>query len=680
MAIELFIEKYPVDVNETFSTLLTFAIDDIKDFGSKNTTFSKTIILPGTKNNNKLFGNIFDFSVSNDYDPTATNINLNFNAAISADAIIFADNFQVFKGVFRILEITIDKGMVEYECAVFGELGGFISALGNKKLEDLDFSSRNHAWTTTNMINSWSSTFGTGYFYPLIDYGNVSTAKHDWDFSTLRPALFVYEYLQKIFTDAGYSYYSAFIETAAFKRLIVPVNTKQLYKTSNIGVDAQVTTTKTPIGGGFLSNRLQFDTVTLSNFTASLSNSLFTFNGSSTTQFSPDIELIGQLQDTTASTTISIRKNGAAFFTKTFAATGVGGTIPVRFTYTTAFNVTTSDTIDIYCSTSSGTAPILSIDYASMILTSATAQIAVANYGDTLTMNSTIPKGILQKDFLSSIVKMFNLYLFEDYDVNKRINIMPFVDYYTNATANDWGLKVDRNEPMKVKPMSELNARYFEFNYKQDNDFYNEEYRKRYNQNYGSYIYDSQYEFSNESKKVDIIFSGTPIVGYSGEDKYYSTIFKKSGTTEEQIDSNIRILQARRITGVSSWAIKNGASTLATATEYGFAGHYDSPTLPISDINFGVSKELYFVVTGGSLNVNLFNVYWSPYMAEITDKDSKLLTCKMKLAFKDVYKLDFSKLIWLDGSLWRLNKISDFNVTKTETVNVELIKVINRIY
>jgi len=91
MAIELFIEKYPVDVNETFSTLLTFAIDDIKDFGSKNTTFTKTIILPGTKKNNKLFGNIYDFSVNNKYHPTDNKINLNSNDAISADAIIIAD-------------------------------------------------------------------------------------------------------------------------------------------------------------------------------------------------------------------------------------------------------------------------------------------------------------------------------------------------------------------------------------------------------------------------------------------------------------------------------------------------------------------------------------------------------------------------------------------------------------
>lgn len=680
MAIELYIENKAVDINESFSTLLTMSIDDIMDFGSKNTTFSKTIVLPGTKNNNKLFGNIFEVTASNSYDPLTNNIGLNFNAAISASAYIFADNMQVFKGVFRILEIIIDNGMIEYECAVFGELGGFISKLGNKKLEDLDFSAYNHAWTVTNIAASWTLTFGSGYYYPLIDYGNVSTGKHDWDYTTLRPALFVKEYIDKIFSGATYTYTCALFGTTAFKRLHVPVNTKVLYKTSNIGIDASITSIKTPIGGGTLANRVQFDTVTLSNFTASLSNSLFTFNGGTSTQFSPNINLIGEIANSTATVYVQIRKNGTALFTKSFGATGIGGTVPMRFTYTTPITVTTSDTIDLYCYTLSGTTPSLSIDYGVMTFTSATAQIAPANYGDTLVMNATIPKGVLQREFISSIVKMYNLYIFEDYENEYNLKIMPFVDFYNGATTTDWSTKVDRSQVMRLKPMSELNARYFEFNYKDDSDFYNQEYKKRYNQTYGSYIYDSEYEFANDSKKVDIIFSGTPSVGYTGEDKVYPTIFKKSGTTEEQIDSNIRILQARRMTGVASWAIKNGVTTLGSYTEYGYAGHFDHPTIPTSDINFGVSKELYFTISSGTLTNNLFNVYWSSYMAEITDKDSRLLTCAMKLNYKDIYRLDFSKLVWIDGALYRINKIEDFNATNEDICKVSLLKVINRIY
>ncbi len=67
-------------------------------------------------------------------------------------------------------------------------------------------------------------------------------------------------------------------------------------------------------------------------------------------------------------------------------------------------------------------------------------------------------------------------------------------------------------------------------------------------------------------------------------------------------------------------------------------------------------------------------------MAEITDKDSRLLTCTMKLNYKDIYQLDFSKLIWVDGALYRINKIEDFNATNEDICKVSLLKVINRIY
>jgi len=73
---KLFIENNEVDVNVSFSTLITFAIDDIKDFGAKNTNFSKTIIVPGTKRNNVLFGNIFDINSANDYSPAGQNIGI----------------------------------------------------------------------------------------------------------------------------------------------------------------------------------------------------------------------------------------------------------------------------------------------------------------------------------------------------------------------------------------------------------------------------------------------------------------------------------------------------------------------------------------------------------------------------------------------------------------------------
>ena len=60
---EIYIEDYKLDLLQDISTEFNYTIDDIVDFGSKNTSFSKTINISGTATNNKIFGFVFDFLV-----------------------------------------------------------------------------------------------------------------------------------------------------------------------------------------------------------------------------------------------------------------------------------------------------------------------------------------------------------------------------------------------------------------------------------------------------------------------------------------------------------------------------------------------------------------------------------------------------------------------------------------
>jgi hypothetical protein len=67
-------------------------------------------------------------------------------------------------------------------------------------------------------------------------------------------------------------------------------------------------------------------------------------------------------------------------------------------------------------------------------------------------------------------------------------------------------------------------------------------------------------------------------------------------------------------------------------------------------------------------------------MAEITDKDSRLLTASFRLNARDIYNLDFSKMVYLDGGLYRLNKIEDYNASREDECTVTLLKVIQTLY
>ena len=667
---EIYIEDNKLDLLQDISTEFTYTIDDITDFGSKNTSFSKTISLSGTARNNQIFGFVFDIANANDFDTTKANVNYNFNASKSAKCIIYIDKVQIFKGTLRILEIVVDKETIEYQCSVFGELGGFMTTLGNKKLENLDFSAYDHVYNTTNITASWDAARGEGYFYPLIDYGNVSTNKVDFQYTTFRPAIYIKEYIDKIFANIDYTYECDFFETDYFKRLVIPHNQKQLTKTTSDLNNAVLTVPQEVLGSSFI----RFTTVTGSGLVPSAANSKFTYTGAAAFTLSFDYNFNG----TSTAGTLNILKNGVSiygeYFTDTFSISGSISTLMVQndylqFQFTN--NAPNKDDIPI------------TVNDADVSFNSISSIPVALALGDGLIMNDCIPKGIFQRDLFLSICKMFNLYVYDDKFKENNIIIKPYIDFYetSSSTANDWSNKIDRSKPLSIKPMSELNARYYNYKFKEDNDFYNENYKKKYSESYGNSIFDSLYDFSKDTETVEVIFAPSVLFRAIGTDKIYPAIYKKSNanSAEDNMDSVIRIMQVKKIPSVTSWAIKNISATLVTLTSYGYGGHLDDPYTPLNDINFGAPKEIFYS-SDNYTNNNLFNVFYDTYMAEITNKNSKLLSCSILLNTIDIFNLDFSKYIWIDGSLFRLNKIMGYNPMEYNTTKISLLKVIETTY
>jgi hypothetical protein len=171
MITEIIVEQQRLDLFEDLGAELNCAIDDIKDFSTRNTNYSKTINVPGNANNNKIFGHIYNFTSSNisttDINGNTINVNNNFDPTRQANCQIFVNKIQVFKGVLRLLEITIQNGVIEYQCVVFGELGGFASAIGNELLEDMDnFNVYNQQWNKNSPMQSHNNSSVSGKINP----------------------------------------------------------------------------------------------------------------------------------------------------------------------------------------------------------------------------------------------------------------------------------------------------------------------------------------------------------------------------------------------------------------------------------------------------------------------------------------------------------------------------------
>lgn len=686
---EIYIEDYRLDLVHDISTEFTYNIDDITDFGSKNTSFSKTISITGTATNNKIFGFIFDLGNANFTDDSLPNVNYNFNAAKAAQCKIFIDKIQIFKGTLRILEIVIDGKIIEYQCSVIGELGGFINQLGNNRLQDLDFSAYNHTYNVTNIKASWDSITGVGYYYPLIDYGNVSTglygvAKKDFQVSAYRPALFVKEYIDKIFAGTDYTYTLDLGagDLALYNRLIIPHNQAVLSNSSNLQLDAY------PIDQVYQGTAVdffyEFGAISLGNFVLINSNTTFFYNGLTSKVVNIDFNVNAEYQ-VGNSAVIDLLKNGVSIASYNIGVGFSNNFFQVNFNLT-GVTINTNDYFSVRVSWSGGSVPYYldSLSSSGFDITTTSVELVPINYGENIVINNAIPRGIFQRDFFLSICKMFNLYVYDDVWDKKKILIKPYIDFYpeTSANAEDWTNKIDRSKPLSIKPMSELNARYYHYKFKEDNDFYNENYKKKYNESYGDRIYDTTYDFSKNTESVELIFAPSVLYQKDGTDKVYPAIYKVSdnNTKENPMDSVIRIMQAKKITGKASWDIMNGATVLSAAnTAYGYAGHLNDPGNPANDINFGVPFELKFTATTYP-TTNLFNAYYSEYIAEITSKDSKLLICSALLNTVDIMNLDFSSYKWIDGVLFRLNKVEGFNPMEYKTTKISLLKVIETKY
>jgi hypothetical protein len=226
---KIYINNEQIDLKEDVSIPLNFNIADIREPEKRSTTWSKTVILPGSTFNNELFSNIWNVNAVINSTGT-TNFTPNFNPNLKAIAEITYNEATQFKGICQLLNVNVtDKYEIEYEVAFFGELQNVYQFFTNKYLRDLDFTEFNHKYTLYNQQLSWSNT--QGYTYPMIDYGYG--INNQFNVTNMFPALFVKTIIDKMFSDAGFTYQSSFFESDLFKRLIIPYNGGSSLKLTN---------------------------------------------------------------------------------------------------------------------------------------------------------------------------------------------------------------------------------------------------------------------------------------------------------------------------------------------------------------------------------------------------------------------------------------------------------------
>ena len=221
-----------LDVNDisNFPIAFTYSIKDIQDPSSSKGSFSKTFQIPATGNNNKILKNLYSDSLYN-----------SFQYIEDKSVRVFVDGAVVFQGKFQ-MKGTTYKGIPQhYECVVFGDNYKWVNDLSELNLCDIDFDASDKfpnapsfiAQNRSEIESTWD--FGiagediggvqTHVVFPLINTGRWNYNNQDVNMtpivtpSDMFPAFYLYNILQCIFTQQGYTIESTFFEQNWFKRL-----------------------------------------------------------------------------------------------------------------------------------------------------------------------------------------------------------------------------------------------------------------------------------------------------------------------------------------------------------------------------------------------------------------------------------------------------------------------------
>jgi hypothetical protein len=695
MITELYINGQRLDLFDDVDINITYSVQDIENPTNRQSNFSRTIQIPSTTSNDNIFGSIYLFNTwVVDFDPS-----------IKADCLILQSGNQVFEGVAQLLAIKQNESGRTYEIGLYGETANLFKTIGDAELTDLDFSDLNHVWDSTNIEDSWNfseTADGTGYYYPFIDYGqnferqNTAPASFLYTVEDFYPAIYLKEYVDRIFEAAGFTYESNFLNGAngsVFKQLIVPYGVSGVPYITNeqalgnlywVRLNADLTRNNLiPV------TQFQFGTATPSPYFNSGSYNLSTrkFIAPADRTYNFQLRVTATLVQATGpfnsvALTSNLYKNGTVVTPNMVVLWDIN--TPANTTITQDFFIQDTATVgDEYEIRYQGGA----IGYTILIDSSNTYwlnQIAGTpkmEPGDLWDMNETVVPKVKQSELLSSVISMFNLYVYPDKYNQKKLYIEPWSEFFDQGVV-DWTDLWDLNKGFEVLPSGFYNPKTFKFSYKNGGSFFEKRYQQSYTQGYGTRIYDVENEFNTGDVSKEIVAGCGIMAGYTASSRIAPRFFDmdQNGNVKP-VAPGFRILFGR----YESYPKDAGFFVFETNPfdKYPYAGTLDNPYNPTLDILFGIPRELYYSNNTETNTIyrytdgNLFNTYWKNFVDTYTNKDAKKIIAYLQLTAVDMNNLDFRKLIYINGVLFYLLSVTDYKPNSDESTKVELLKVLN---
>lgn len=735
---ELYINSRLVDIDQSIPFPLTFNISDIKDISSRKGNKSKTIKIPGTLTNHQLFTSVFLLTSTEKISTTTSGI-VNFDPSIKASCQYYNNGLLEFNGIAQLMECNLNAGVWSFEITLVSDTIDYIAQLKKIKVNELDFSEYGHnltlndqqeTWNGFNQINGVSTSIktgadwdGIGYYYGLIDYGYSRPTPDTFAVDNIPLQVFVYGILQKIFEFAGITWSSNFLESQRFKRLLLAYYGGALPTiTPGISANDSATTTENNNAGGFIMNGTAAtsgqpivwfpDATMIDNYDGTIvtdpssqviATSPLKFRASSIGMFqvqysgTHDVDIstaIGAFLSCEYNVSLIVKKNNIVISTDQIyngvlnLATMPIATTTFSFNFNRSVNMLINDELTFEIMLTRTNLNLLVTTYATysvtQTVTSTGATLDVIKSQQALTPGSAVSVASFLPDmtcdvFLKGIITAFNLYLKPDANNATILEIEPLADFYNSSLdALEWSYLLDSSKEIKVTPTINFAAKNYNFEFESEDDYWNTKYKNEFSEQYGSFVLSSQSQYATETTTMKLPFGQHPLAVIDTTNlivpRSYQINFDEFGNGQIVLKKGKSFIVQLGEMRAGNWEHRDEFGTDFPQITYPYVGHLDDIDAPTFDLNFGVPQVVYYAAVIYTNN-NLY-AYHETFIKEIVSRFGKLLTCYLMIDSDIINKLDFRNLINIDGVVYRLQKINDYDSGKGQSTMVELIRIL----
>lgn len=737
-----------VDLYENLPISVVIQETDLNDFQGRKSPYSKQFTVPGTMNNAQIFE--FYYEVNG----------LEFDPLVKIPAIVQYRGTDIFNGVCRLQSVVVTNDYVDYEVYIMGDVADFVNEIKDLTLRDLDYTDLLHELDYDNVVLSWEANgdgvtglLGGKIIYPLInwglDYGTGTTPTFTFSFSGansfslsgnpvapqyFKPAIQIYDVVQRLFSATTYDVESTFMETDYFKSIYMDT-----FLNGKLGIDVASGVSNQNLFVSFASNKefeyegdntlrpLTFSCTAfpgandpLGNFIPSITgiykvpytgtysfNVRMNYQSQDFLQINGDIAIIVLTGSTPGNITTQVYEG-------THYEIGIRGLFPPQRqegsinefinlncaagTYITVLLKEFDDYGAIGFSRPKGVYNLTPFDSGGVVDPFLRWDLySSPSLAGTQLVDIKLGVANLESvDFLKTIITMFNLVIVQD-EPNKTIRIEPYNTYYdeTLRVERDWTEKLDLKTSYKIEPLSFELSKELQFTYEKGSEEYlNKLWEDGYNFNYGRMKYVSNSNLLTGIQEYEIPFAALPTSGLTGAPNFIIPMVYRELITDNAISQSpysskphIFFWTGNRYAFTDStkqqqndwWLLSGG--TAVRQTTYPCVSHLSSLDIYdnnfVSDLNFSFSTDFFFFDNPFPVQATpytLYNSFWRDYIENTYSNETKRLTGKFYLEPIEVYQTKLTDKIFVKDSFYRIEKINDANLIEPQFTDVSLIK------